>query len=327
MTPETTAWVAASAAPAERLVRGLRTTSPRISRGSASGGSRHERLGRGGHPRRRSSAHRTGRCRGDDPTPCRPPGPGRRTFARPRSLHRPLRRGRLRRRRHPRPPRQRAGCLPGSLSRLRRRTASASSRPPRAPWSAIRCCWRRSPTVSTRRTGTHLPHRRPRFLSTRSVGRRAPPSPSCVKRSAISGGFSPVTLSHSGRRRADSEPQRHAPVGVPAGGWAPHDGARRGGGRRCLPYGGAPSGSDRRRTPPSGSGRPAGRPYLEGFPIVFVVTLGLGPDAALAARWVRSWVAPGQPSPCLPERLEPPVAWGCWLRTPGAARSRSDIRG
>jgi hypothetical protein len=38
MTPETTAWVAASAAPAERLVRGLRTTSPRISWGSASGG-------------------------------------------------------------------------------------------------------------------------------------------------------------------------------------------------------------------------------------------------------------------------------------------------
>jgi hypothetical protein len=37
-TPETTAWVAASAVPAGRLVRGLRTASPRIPRGSASGG-------------------------------------------------------------------------------------------------------------------------------------------------------------------------------------------------------------------------------------------------------------------------------------------------
>jgi hypothetical protein len=37
-TPETTAWVAASAVPAGRLVRGLRTASPRISRGSAGGG-------------------------------------------------------------------------------------------------------------------------------------------------------------------------------------------------------------------------------------------------------------------------------------------------
>jgi 5,10-methylenetetrahydromethanopterin reductase len=39
--------------------------------------------------------------------------------------------------------------------------------------------------------------------------------------------------------------------------------------------------------------RRAGR-SLAGFPIVFVVTLGLGDDAA-GARWVRSWFAPGQP--------------------------------
>jgi hypothetical protein len=37
-TPETTAWVAASAVPAGRLARGLRTASPWISHGSASGG-------------------------------------------------------------------------------------------------------------------------------------------------------------------------------------------------------------------------------------------------------------------------------------------------
>ncbi len=38
----------------------------------------------------------------------------------------------------------------------------------------------------------------------------------------------------------------------------------------------------------------AGR-SLADFPVVFVTTLGLGPDAAVGARWVRSWFAPGQP--------------------------------
>jgi 5,10-methylenetetrahydromethanopterin reductase len=40
--------------------------------------------------------------------------------------------------------------------------------------------------------------------------------------------------------------------------------------------------------------RRAGR-SLAGFPVVFVVTLGLGSDAEVGARWVRSWFAPGQP--------------------------------
>jgi 5,10-methylenetetrahydromethanopterin reductase len=38
----------------------------------------------------------------------------------------------------------------------------------------------------------------------------------------------------------------------------------------------------------------AGR-SLEGFRVVFVVTLGLGADAMVGARWVRSWFAPGEP--------------------------------
>ncbi len=38
----------------------------------------------------------------------------------------------------------------------------------------------------------------------------------------------------------------------------------------------------------------AGR-SLAGFPVTFVVTLGLGPDTEAGARWVRSWFAPGQP--------------------------------
>jgi 5,10-methylenetetrahydromethanopterin reductase len=40
--------------------------------------------------------------------------------------------------------------------------------------------------------------------------------------------------------------------------------------------------------------RKAGR-SLAGFPIVFVVTLGLGADAEAGMQWVRSWFAPGQP--------------------------------
>jgi 5,10-methylenetetrahydromethanopterin reductase len=38
----------------------------------------------------------------------------------------------------------------------------------------------------------------------------------------------------------------------------------------------------------------AGR-SLAGFPVVFVITLGLGSDAQVGARWVRSWFAPGRP--------------------------------
>ena len=38
----------------------------------------------------------------------------------------------------------------------------------------------------------------------------------------------------------------------------------------------------------------AGR-SLAGFPVVFVTTLGLGADAQVGARWIRSWFAPGQP--------------------------------
>jgi 5,10-methylenetetrahydromethanopterin reductase len=38
----------------------------------------------------------------------------------------------------------------------------------------------------------------------------------------------------------------------------------------------------------------AGRSLAE-FPVVFVVTLGLGSDAEVGTRWVRSWFAPGQP--------------------------------
>ena len=38
----------------------------------------------------------------------------------------------------------------------------------------------------------------------------------------------------------------------------------------------------------------AGR-SLANFPVVFVTTLGLGADAQVGARWIRSWFAPGQP--------------------------------
>jgi 5,10-methylenetetrahydromethanopterin reductase len=55
----------------------------------------------------------------------------------------------------------------------------------------------------------------------------------------------------------------------------------------------------------------AGR-SLDGFPVVFVVTLGLGDDAEVGARWVRSWFAPGQPFLAYPS-----VANLLWLREAG----------
>lgn len=56
----------------------------------------------------------------------------------------------------------------------------------------------------------------------------------------------------------------------------------------------------------------AGR-SLEGFPVTFIVTFGLG-DAAVGARWVRSWFAPGQPFLAYPS-----VANLHWLRAAGFA--------
>ena len=53
---------------------------------------------------------------------------------------------------------------------------------------------------------------------------------------------------------------------------------------------------------------------LAGFPVVFVTTLGLGADADVGARWVRSWFAPGQPF------LNYPSASNLrWLREAGFA--------
>jgi 5,10-methylenetetrahydromethanopterin reductase len=55
----------------------------------------------------------------------------------------------------------------------------------------------------------------------------------------------------------------------------------------------------------------AGR-SLADFPVVFVVTLGLGPDTEVGARWVRSWFAPGQPFLAYPS-----IANLRWLRAAG----------
>ncbi|MFL5251523.1 MAG: LLM class flavin-dependent oxidoreductase [Rhodopila sp.] len=55
----------------------------------------------------------------------------------------------------------------------------------------------------------------------------------------------------------------------------------------------------------------AGR-SLTGFRIVFVVTLGLGPDADVGTQWVRSWFAPGQPFLAYPS-----AANLHWLREAG----------
>jgi 5,10-methylenetetrahydromethanopterin reductase len=55
----------------------------------------------------------------------------------------------------------------------------------------------------------------------------------------------------------------------------------------------------------------AGR-SLDGFPVTYVVTLGLGPDDEIGARWVRSWFAPGQPFLAYPSASN-----HRWLRAAG----------
>ena len=61
----------------------------------------------------------------------------------------------------------------------------------------------------------------------------------------------------------------------------------------------------------------AGR-SLADFPVVFVTTLGLGVDAGVGARWVRSWFAPGQPF------LNYPSASNLrWLKEAGFALAES----
>jgi 5,10-methylenetetrahydromethanopterin reductase len=57
--------------------------------------------------------------------------------------------------------------------------------------------------------------------------------------------------------------------------------------------------------------RRAGR-SLDGFPVTFVVTLGLGSDADVGARWIRSWFQPGQPFLAYPS-----AANLVWLREAG----------
>jgi 5,10-methylenetetrahydromethanopterin reductase len=51
---------------------------------------------------------------------------------------------------------------------------------------------------------------------------------------------------------------------------------------------------------------------LADFPVVFVVTIGLGPDQDAGKRWVRSWFQPGQPFLAYPS-----VANLRWLRAAG----------
>jgi len=53
---------------------------------------------------------------------------------------------------------------------------------------------------------------------------------------------------------------------------------------------------------------------LSDFPVVFVVTLGLGSSAEVGAQWVRSWFAPGQPFLSYPSASN---FW--WLREAGFA--------
>jgi 5,10-methylenetetrahydromethanopterin reductase len=58
---------------------------------------------------------------------------------------------------------------------------------------------------------------------------------------------------------------------------------------------------------------------LVGFPVVFVITIGLGCDTEVGARWVRSWFAPGQPFLAYPSASNLR-----WLREAGFGLTEAD---
>ena len=168
----------------------------------------------------------------------------------------------------------------------------------------------------------------PGFISTRSIGQPRAGSASCATRSAICAGSSPGKRSRSVRRRPASGTDSATPTPVYLLAAGPRmielagevaDGA-------FLMVGLHPAAIRAALRHLEEGAKRAGR-SLAGFPVVFVVTLGLGPDAEVGARWVRSWFAPGQPFLAYPS-----TANLRWLREAGfddrgSARSRRHPRG
>jgi 5,10-methylenetetrahydromethanopterin reductase len=136
----------------------------------------------------------------------------------------------------------------------------------------------------------------PGFISTRSVGK--PRAPVAVMREAILNlrrllagedvEFGPTAT----RLRNRSEPP--TPVYLLAAGPRMIELAGEVADGAFLMVGLHPAGVSAARRHLEEGARRAGR-SLAGFPVVFVVTLGLGSDAELGMQWVRSWFAQGQP--------------------------------
>lgn len=136
----------------------------------------------------------------------------------------------------------------------------------------------------------------PGFLSTRSVGRTRASVATMRQavrdiRRLLAGdgvGFGPTT---TGLRNRSATP---TPVHLLAAGPRMIELAGELADGAFLMVGLHPAGIRAARRHLEEGARRAGR-SLENFPVVFVVTIGLGPDAEVGMRWVRSWFAPGQP--------------------------------
>jgi 5,10-methylenetetrahydromethanopterin reductase len=136
----------------------------------------------------------------------------------------------------------------------------------------------------------------PGFISTRSIGKQR--APVAVMREAIRDlrrllageevafGATPIRLRNRGARPPPVYLLAAGPRMIELAGEAA-DGA-------FLMVGLHPAAVSAARRHLETGARRAGR-SLAGFPVVFVVTLGLGTDGEVGPRWVRSWFAPGQP--------------------------------
>ena len=136
----------------------------------------------------------------------------------------------------------------------------------------------------------------PGFISTRSVGR--PRATVAVMREAVhdvrrllageAAGFGPTET------RLRNHSATPTPVYLLAAGPRMIELAGEVADGAFLMVGLDPAGIHAARRHLEAGARRAGR-SLDRFPVVFVVTLGLGADETVGARWVRSWFAPGQP--------------------------------
>ena len=172
-------------------------------------------------------------------------------------------------------------------------------------------------------TGTYMPAQwRPASFRRGASGSRVPVWRSCARRSAISVACSPGKRSRSVQHatRLRNRSATPTPVYLLAAGPRMIELAGEVADGALLMVGLHPASVRAALRHLEAGARRAGR-SLADFPVVFVVTLGLGTRCRGGARWVRSWFAPGQPFLAYPS-----IANLRWLREAGfddCGRARS----